>query len=228
MVIRKPAIPGDDLHSKRCSRCPHIMFILEEVELLLVFSFEIEVEPLKEFTLLNEEVVHPVLINRGEKNDCNLIISEINLLLDLFKHIFCSLNIMNLQSLLRFELERDHILLFLKISHFFLPSFNLFEDCLYVIDWILYSCLTIYEFFQVIYNLFMAQFVLWSYCIDELLILNWLNRLICIFSTWSLCKGARYLSKLGRVSIKLSCKFDCLDEFTLFDDSISIDVKRTD
>jgi hypothetical protein len=66
----------NDNFGERNGGVPDIVFVVFEVCFISALTFEVDIEPLGEFTSQNDQVVHPVEVQRSENNNGDFVISK--------------------------------------------------------------------------------------------------------------------------------------------------------
>jgi len=128
----------DDSFSLEDSCIPEFTLVNSEINLFLSLTFEVKGKPHCELALKNKQVGEVIMINRRKQDNVDFVFVQVGLTSDLKELFVESSNIMDLNLVHRIvELLRDHFLLLIEVSITVLPSLNLFEDGLDVVERVL-------------------------------------------------------------------------------------------
>ena len=84
LFVRGHGVEGfDNAGSLDTSRDPDLLLIISEVSLLCALSLKVEVEPFEELTCHHQQVGQMTVIEGGINDDGDLVVSQINVSLEL-------------------------------------------------------------------------------------------------------------------------------------------------
>lgn len=108
---------------------PFALLVLFEIDFLLGLTFEIDVEPLSELALGDQQVVEEVLVDGGVNDDQNLVLAQTDLLLNSAHLSQLCLDVVHHHLVLGIrEKVFNHFLLLVQVTEALFPLQNFFRN----------------------------------------------------------------------------------------------------
>ena len=159
LVGRHSIVGFDDTRGLDASGDPDLFLVVLEVSLLRALTLEVEVEPLEKLASQQQEVGQMTVIERCINDDGDLVVSQLNVSLELVHLRQSCLYVVDDKS---FNLEglSDVLLLLVEIALLLFPYLNFIEDGSDVITRLAHSLLGINNSLQVLDGFLIIQLIL--------------------------------------------------------------------